>query len=184
MGEIARIKEYFSEVETTKEHNGYFFSAGEALTVVILGTLCGLKNVSQISQWSEEESVRGLLAKHLGIERIPCYYWLLCLLKLIYLKSLNQCLMRWAQSLIPDGKRPMTISFDGKTIRSTGKMSKYSSPVHIVSAHIAEHGITLAGRKVDDKSNEIPAVRDLIGLLEVEGCMIVADAMHCQKETA
>ena len=128
MGEITRIKEYFSKVETT----------------------------------------RVLLAKHLGIERIPCYYWLLCLLKLIDLKSLNQCLMRWAQSLIPDGKRPMTISFDGKTIRSTGKMSKYPSPVHIVSAHLAEQGITLAGTKVDDKSNEIPAVRDLIGLLEVE----------------
>jgi len=78
----------------------------------------------------------------------------------------------------------MTISFDGKTIRSTGKMDKYQSPVHIVSAHLAELGITLAGRKVDDKSNEIPAVRDLIGLLEVEGCIIVADAMHCQKETA
>ena len=184
MGEITRIKEYFSGVETTKEHNGYFFSAGEALTVVILGTLCGLKNVSQISQWSEEESVRDLLSKRLGIERIPCYYWLLCLLKLIDLKSLNQCLMRWAQSLIPDGKRSMTISFDGKTIRSTGKMEKYDSPLHIVSAHLAEAGITLAGRKVDDKSNEIPAVRDLIGLLEVEGCMIVADALHCQKETA
>jgi len=184
MGEITRIKEYLSEVETTREHNGYFFSVGEALTVVILGTLCGLKNVSQISQWSEEESVRGLLAKHLGIKRIPCYYWLLCLLKLIDLSSLNQCLMRWAQSLIPDGKRAMTISFDGKTIRSTGKMSQYQSPVHIVSAHLAEFGITLAGVKVEEKSNEIPAVRDLIGLLEVEGCMIVADAMHCQKETA
>ena len=57
MGEITRIKEYFSEVETTKEHNGYFCSVGEALTVVILGTLCGLKNVSQISQWSEEENL-------------------------------------------------------------------------------------------------------------------------------
>ena len=44
MGEITRIKEYFSGVETTKEHNGYFFSIGEALTVVILGTLCGLRN--------------------------------------------------------------------------------------------------------------------------------------------
>jgi len=63
-------------------------------------------------------------------------------------------------------------------------MEKYSSPLHIVSAHIAELGITLVGQKVDDKSNEIPAVRDLIGLLEVEACMIVADAMHCQKETA
>ena len=68
MGEITRIKEYFSEVETTKEHNGYFCSVGEALTVVIPGTLYGLKNVSQISQWSEEESVRDLLAKSLGIE--------------------------------------------------------------------------------------------------------------------
>ena len=127
MGEITRIKEYFNEVETTKEHNGYFCSVGEALTVVILGTLCGLKNVSQISQWSEEESVRNLLSEHFGIERIPCYYWMLCLLKLVDIKSLNQCLMRWAQSLIPDGKRSMTISFDGKTIRSTGKMSKYPS---------------------------------------------------------
>jgi hypothetical protein len=36
MGEITRIKEYFSAVETTKEHNGYFCSVGEALTVVIL----------------------------------------------------------------------------------------------------------------------------------------------------
>ena len=184
MGEITRIKEYLSEVETTREHNGYFFSVGEALTVVILGTLCGLKNVSQISQWSEEESVRGLLAKHLGIKRIPCYYWLLCLLKLIDLSSLNQCLMRWAQSLIPDGKRAMTISFDGKTIRSTGKMSQYQSPVHIVSAHLAEFGITLAGVKVEEKSNEIPAVRELIGLLNLEGCMVVADALNCQKETA
>jgi len=37
---------------------------------------------------------------------------------------------------------------------------------------------------VDGKSNEIPAVRELISLLEIEGCVIVADAMHCQKETA
>ena len=56
-----RIKEYFADVETVKEHNGYFCSVGEALTVVLLGTLCGLKNVSQISQWAEHERVKGLL---------------------------------------------------------------------------------------------------------------------------
>jgi len=72
----------------------------------------------------------------------------------------------------------LTLSFDGKTIRSTGKMDKYNSPLHIVSAHIANLGITLAGKKVDSKSNEIPAVRDLIGLLELGGCIIVADALH------
>jgi len=44
--------------------------------------------------------------------------------------------------------------------------------------------VTFAGLKADGKSNEIPAARELISLLEVEGCMIAADAMHCQKETA
>jgi predicted transposase YbfD/YdcC len=179
-----RILEHFSEVETTKDHNGYFCSVGEALTIVILGTLCGLKNVCQISQWSVNDRVKGFLAKHFCITRIPCYYWLLCLLKLIEVKSLNQCLMRWAQSLLPAGMKGFTISFDGKAIRSTGKMEKYASPLHIISAHIAELGITVAGQKVDEKSNEIPAVRELIRFLELEGCIIVADAMHCQKETA
>jgi predicted transposase YbfD/YdcC len=184
MDNITRITEYFTDVETIKEHNGYFYSVGEALTVVILGTLCGLKNVCKISQWSVNERVKGFLAKYFGITRIPCYYWLLCLLKLIELKSLNQCLMKWAQSLLPYGMNALTVSLDGKTIRSTGKMDKYTSPLHIISAHIGELGITLAGQKVEDKSNEIPAVRELICLLELEGCIITADAMHCQKETA
>jgi len=92
--------------------------------------------------------------------------------------------MKWAQSLMPAGKEVKTLTFDGKTVRSTGKMNAYPSPLHIVSAHLAELGITIAGQKVDGKSNEIPAVRELIGLLDVTGCIIVADAMHCQKETA
>jgi predicted transposase YbfD/YdcC len=92
--------------------------------------------------------------------------------------------MKWSQSLLPVGMEAKTISIDGKTIRSTGKMEKYASPLHIVSAHLAELGITIAGHKVGDKSNEIPAVRELLGMLDVEGCIIVADAMHCQKETA
>jgi len=108
---------------------------------------------------------------------VPRYYWLLRLLKIVEPKSLNRCLTRWTQSLLPEG-------MDGMTIRSTGRMDGYESPMHIVSAHIADAGLTLAGLRVDGKSNEIPAVRELISLLEVEGCVIVADAMHCQKETA
>jgi predicted transposase YbfD/YdcC len=92
--------------------------------------------------------------------------------------------MNWVQSLLPDGAKEMTISFDGKTIRATGKMDKYNSAMHIISAHIAELGITLAQKTVDDKSNEIPAVHELIDLLKIGDCMIVADALHCQKETA
>jgi len=184
MKEPIKIREYFTDVETTKEHNGYFCSVGEALTIVILGSLCGLRNVNQIHQWASSTRVSEFIAKHFAIKKIPCYYWLLCLLKIIKPKSLNQCFIKWAQSFLPESIKEFTLSFDGKTIRSTGKMDKYDSALHIVSAHIAELGITIGQQTVYDKSNEIPAVRELIGLLKIEGCIVVADALNCQKETA
>ncbi len=37
---------------------------------------------------------------------------------------------------------------------------------------------------MDEKSNEIPAVQELLKKLDIEGCLVVADALNCQKETA
>ena len=184
METIISIQEYFADVETIKEHNGYFCSVEEALTIVILGSICGLRNVSQIHQWASSQRVSEFLSKHFDIDAIPCYYWLLCLLKLIKPESLNQCFIKWTQSFIPDNFPNLTVSFDGKTIRSTGKMNKFENPLHIVSAQLSELGITIGQQTVDGKSNEIPAVRKLIELLNIEGCMVVADALNCQKETA
>lgn len=184
MEKLCKIREYFEEVETTKDYTGYYYSVGEALTIVILGSFCGLRNVNQIHQWAESVRVKELLATHFEIKHIPCYFWLLSLLKLIKPQSLNESFIKWVQSLIPPTEKGLTLSFDGKTIRSTGKMGKYDSAMHIVSAQIAEFGIRFGQQTVYDKSNEIPAVQELIGKLTIEGCMVVADALNCQKETA
>ena len=63
-------------------------------------------------------------------------------------------------------------------------MSRCESPLHIVSAQLSEWGMTFAQRSVDEKRNEIPAVQELLNELELKGCMVVADALNCQKETA
>jgi len=179
-----KMAEYFKGVETTKEHKGYFCSVWEALAITILGSFCGLKNVKKIHEWATYSHVKEFLSKYFGLTRVPCYYWLLCLLKIINPISLNQCFINWVNSLIPDTMERYTVSFDGKTVRSTDKMKEYSNPLHIISAQIAELGITFGQQTVYDKSNEIPAVRRLIELLNLEGCMVVADALNCQKETA
>ncbi|WP_425572080.1 ISAs1 family transposase, partial [Nocardiopsis exhalans] len=43
---------------------------------------------------------------------------------------------------------------------------------------------TLGQVAVDAKSNEIPAVRDLLGLLDIDGAVVTLDAMHTQTDTA
>ena len=137
------IEGYFDEVETRQEYAGYTYSIGKALTIVILGSICGLDSVSRIHQWAVNKRIKKFLQKHFGIERIPCYYWLLCLLKLVKPESLNQCFIRWVQSMMAEDGRKITLSFDGKTIRSTGSMQGHEHPLHIISAHIAKLGAML-----------------------------------------
>jgi predicted transposase YbfD/YdcC len=63
-------------------------------------------------------------------------------------------------------------------------MSKYENPLHIVSAQISALGLTFGQEFVEGKSNEIPATQRLIKMLKLENCVVVADALNCQKETA
>lgn len=181
---MENIRDYFEEVETTKEHDGYYYQVADIISIVVLGSLCGLKNVHQLHQWANNKRTREFLRKEFNIERIPCYYWFLCILKLVKPESLSRCLMKWAEKKLPEDRRGISVSLDGKTIRSTGKMDSYDSPLHIVSAQLCELGITLASKSVDGKSNEIPAVQELLKKLDISGCMVVADALNCQKETA
>ena len=182
--EKQKLVEYFEEVETTQAYNGYFCSIPEAISIVVLGSICGLRNPSQIHQWAESDKVSEFLKEKFGIEHIPCYYWLLSLLKLVKPESLNKCLMKWVETMLPEERKGLTISLDGKTVRSTCKMESYDSPLHIISAQISELGITFASKSAEGKSNEIPAVQQLIEELDIQDCMVVADALNCQRETA
>jgi len=92
--------------------------------------------------------------------------------------ELHKCLNNWlmsAQSISAE----KTINLDGKTMRRSG--SAKHGAYHVVSAWVAEYQITLGQIKTEDKSNEITAVPELLDTLDVEGSVITADAMSCQK---
>ena len=178
------LVDFFEEVETTEKYDGYFCSIAEVIGTVVLGSLCGFKNVSQIHHWAESAHTREFLKEKFQIEHIPCYYWMLVLLKMVKTDTLSQCLTRWAAQFLPEDRSNTTVSLDGKTIRSTVGKKGFDSPLHIISAQICELGVTLASEAVEGKSNEIPAVQELLKKMDIEGCLVVADALNCQQKTA
>ncbi len=184
MEKYIEMLECFEEIETEKEYDGYYYDISEAITIVILGSICGLKNTRQIHQWASSEKISEFLKEEFGILRIPCYYWLLELLKIIKPNSLSKCFAKWVYSVMPEKAETLTISFDGKTICSTNRMESYNSPLHIISAQVSELGLTLAQNTVCGKSNEIPSVQELLKELNIKGHIVTADALNCQKETA
>jgi hypothetical protein len=71
---------------------------------------------------------------------------------------------------------------DGKTSRGSKRNKTDRDAIkamHTVSAYSTDRGLGLSETVVDDKSNEIPAVRDLIDMTNVKGCILTWDAMNC-----
>ena len=85
---------------TEKEYDGYYYKISEVITIVILGCICGLRNLQQIHQWAVKERTSEFLKEEFGINRIPCYYWLTCILKIIKPESLNKCFENWVRSVM------------------------------------------------------------------------------------
>ncbi len=56
--------------------------------------------------------------------------------------------------------------------------------MHLVAALTHREGAVIAQTATDAKSNEIPAVQELLSSLPIEGALVTMDAMHTQKETA
>lgn len=74
------------------------------------------------------------------------------------------------------------VAIDGKTMRRSGNGDK--KPLHIVSAWATEQHLTLGQLAVDEKSNEITAIPQLLATLALKGAIVTIDAMGCQKEIA
>ncbi|MCD8311199.1 MAG: ISAs1 family transposase [Firmicutes bacterium] len=92
--------------------------------------------------------------------------------------ELAECLYNW---LSVEREKRSVIAVDGKSIRGSGNVKHKA--YHVVSAFVAENQLTFGEVCVDEKTNEITAVPELLDLIDAEGAIVTADAMNCQKKT-
>jgi hypothetical protein len=77
------------------------------------------------------------------------------------------------------------LAIDGKCLRGSGRTD--GKPLQLLSAVSHQLRLTVAQEPIQEKSNEIPALKPLLNSLPkgaLEGSMITADALHCQQESA
>ena len=75
------------------------------------------------------------------------------------------------------------LAVDGKVLRGSGRHD--GKPLQLLSAVTHHLRLTLDQVAIEEKSNEIPALKPLLKKLALPpGVLITADAMHCQQESA
>ena len=149
------------------------------LKLVMIAVLCGLDKLDKIVEYGKNKSE--FLRKEFEIEAIPSTSTLTRVFAMISPKYLGLSIVCILNTLIKE--KPEQIMLDGKVIKATDSIKTIEKMMNIVTAY-TDTGISIGQKTVDSKSNEIPAVQDLIDMLDVKGLVITADAMHCQKKTA
>ena len=93
-------------------------------------------------------------------------------------EQFQQCFIAWIASLhdMLEG----VVGVDGKTLRRSFDTTSNKAAIHMISAWACDRKLVLGQRKVDDKSNEITALPELLALLTIKGAIVTIDAMGCQ----
>ena len=97
---------------------------------------------------------------------------------------LTGLLQRWSGELAGTLKGKQIV-LDGKTLRrSFDHAWNKDSALHVVTAWCVEEGLVLAQQAVEQKSNEITAVPEVLKLLDIKGAVVTADALNTQTAIA
>ena len=172
--------ERFEVLEDSRDERGKKYKLIDILIMTIYGLLCGLKDFTNIADFMKLKE--DYFTKLLNLENgTPSHDCLSDLYASIDSKQFMKIFIEWTKDIL-EKKTGKKISIDGKAIKSaTDKINNGNIP-YIVSAFIGEIGLSIGEVKVDDKSNEITAIPELLDLLDIEGATITIDAIGTQED--
>lgn len=179
MNENEVFNMYFGIIEDPRCEVNVIHPLIDILKLVMIAILCGMDELDKIIDYGENK--KEFLEKEFDIKLIPSKPTLTRVIAMISPKWLSLSIVCILNTLIKN--KAKQIMLDGKVIKSTDAIRAIETIMNTVTAY-TDTGISLGQITVDSKSNEIPAVRELIEMLNIEGMVVTADAVHCQKETA
>ena len=170
--------EHFAELEDSRFMPYVEHKLTDVLIVVMSGILCGLDELQDIVTYGKSNGA--FFAETFGIEKIPSKSTLTRIMNLVDGEAVATIIVNIMRDIL--GITGDVLAFDGKTICSTAKGNR--EKLHIMTAYITQSGVVLGQKTVNEKTNEIPVMQEMLKRIDLRNKVITADAMHCQKETA
>lgn len=175
-------RHFVSLTDPRKNNHNKRHNLGDILVLVILSVICGADDWVSVEEFGKEK--KDFLKKFLKLPYgIPSHDTIGDLFSRISIDEFSKCFLSWINSLI-ETKNGDIIPIDGKTLRRSHDKNNSKAAIHMVSAWSSKNQVVLGQYKVDEKSNEITAIPELLKMLDITGCTVTIDAMGCQKKIA
>ena len=155
---------------------------GDIIAIVFFASLANADDWMSIGLFaiSNEKFLRKYLALPHGIPSHDTIQRVFAMISPDYLQEFRK---RWDNAMSGNGGNRVKrlLGLDGKTQRGNATSTQKAN--HIVSA-ADDRGFCLGEVRVDEKSNEITAIPELLRVLNIKGHIITIDAMGCQTDIA
>jgi predicted transposase YbfD/YdcC len=176
------LLDLLAQVPDPRKRRGRRHPPAGLLAVGIAAVIAGSRSFAAIGQWAADAGPEVLAG--LGAVRGPAEESTFRrAFTLVSPDALDRVLGAWLHTRAVRAGGRLVIAIDGKTVR--GARDKEGKAPHLVAALAHGIGAVLGQVAVNAKSNEIPAVRDLLkAFASLAGAVITIDALHTQSDTA
>jgi hypothetical protein len=180
MKSLEPILSLLSEIEDPRRAEGKMYKLPHVLLFTILAIVSGANSYRSVHTFMKMHRVR--LNKAFGIrwKNAPVHSAIRYILQGLKTDDVEKAFRRHAADL--DQASGRTLALDGKALRQSFDAFHDVRARQVLSAFAPDTALVLAHAEIDEKSNEIPAVQQLLKDLGIKDHIVTLDALHCQKK--
>lgn len=181
---MGRFGEIFSELPDPRAENA-LHDLRELLFIALLATLCGATSCTDMALFARMKFY--LLEPILELKHgLPSHDTFSRVFRMIDPVAFERCFRAFMKAFAAAAniKRPRgVVAVDGKALRRGYERGKSYMPPVMVTAWAAQTRMALTG-VLAPENNEAAGAMQLIDLLQLKGCVVTADALHCHRAMA
>ena len=174
--------EHFSKLEDPRVDRNKKHELIDVIVLCVCAVLSGAEGWCDIEEFGRTKL--DWLRRYVPLANgIPVDDTIARIISALSVSGFQECFLSWMEDVVKlsDGE---IIALDGKTHRRSHDRKRGVKALHMVSAWACRNGVVLGQVKTQEKSNEIVAVPELLGKLELKGCIVTLDSMGCQRTIA
>jgi len=173
---------YLERVSDPRKPKGVRYRLATLLLLMLLAKLAGQSHPTGMAEWLQHRQAGLIQLLKLQRKCLPHHCTLRRVLAELEPEFFEQVMGAYQRSCIGRlGLREIVISIDGKSLRGTIRRRE-GRGVHLLAAYLPSAGVVLMQVAVDSKENEIVAAPKMLNSLDLNGVIVIGDALHTQRK--
>jgi predicted transposase YbfD/YdcC len=175
------LASYLERIDEPRDIRGRRYRLIDILILAIYGFLWG--HVDFVNMVEDLNYHEEYFTSLLGLENgIPSHDTFSAVFSVLDHEELLTYFLEWMYSLTYiNGQH---IAIDGKAIRAACEKIHKGKIPYLVNTYMVGLGVCIGQIRIDEKTNEIKGIPEMLKWLDIEGSTVTIDAIGCQKEIA